>query len=132
MKTGRNERCPCGSGKKYKKCCIQQRECSNTFAPTEPKEQYCGNATERQPGDSPFDIQTESMCCLVTRLNEYDAGTLNHPEQSVSFVNGDYIVTVGDCSNIQLEGPFKSAESAFDIAREKFGAVRFMGKPQFI
>lgn len=22
MKTGRNELCPCGSGKKYKKCCI--------------------------------------------------------------------------------------------------------------
>jgi tetratricopeptide (TPR) repeat protein len=22
MKTGRNEPCPCGSGKKYKKCCI--------------------------------------------------------------------------------------------------------------
>jgi uncharacterized protein YecA (UPF0149 family) len=22
LKTGRNEPCPCGSGKKYKKCCI--------------------------------------------------------------------------------------------------------------
>ena len=22
MKTGRNETCPCGSGKKYKKCCL--------------------------------------------------------------------------------------------------------------
>lgn len=22
MKTGRNEPCPCGSGKKYKKCCL--------------------------------------------------------------------------------------------------------------
>ena len=23
-KIGRNERCPCGSGKKYKKCCIDK------------------------------------------------------------------------------------------------------------
>jgi preprotein translocase subunit SecA len=23
-KTGRNEPCPCGSGKKYKKCCLQR------------------------------------------------------------------------------------------------------------
>ncbi|WP_410176559.1 SEC-C metal-binding domain-containing protein [Sedimentibacter saalensis] len=23
MKTGRNESCPCGSGKKYKYCCLQ-------------------------------------------------------------------------------------------------------------
>jgi len=25
MKVGRNDPCPCGSGKKYKKCCIQER-----------------------------------------------------------------------------------------------------------
>ncbi|MBE0511389.1 MAG: SEC-C domain-containing protein, partial [Gammaproteobacteria bacterium] len=23
MKTGRNDPCPCGSGKKYKQCCLQ-------------------------------------------------------------------------------------------------------------
>jgi uncharacterized protein YecA (UPF0149 family) len=23
-KVGRNEKCPCGSGKKYKKCCLKQ------------------------------------------------------------------------------------------------------------
>jgi hypothetical protein len=26
LKAGRNEPCPCGSGKKYKKCCIQTQE----------------------------------------------------------------------------------------------------------
>ncbi|MFA6324964.1 MAG: SEC-C metal-binding domain-containing protein [Candidatus Paceibacterota bacterium] len=26
MKTGRNEQCPCGSGKKYKKCCMEKKE----------------------------------------------------------------------------------------------------------
>jgi len=25
-KTGRNESCPCGSGKKYKKCCIGTKQ----------------------------------------------------------------------------------------------------------
>jgi len=25
MKTGRNDPCPCGSGKKYKKCCLADR-----------------------------------------------------------------------------------------------------------
>lgn len=24
--TGRNEQCPCGSGKKYKKCCLQEKK----------------------------------------------------------------------------------------------------------
>lgn len=26
MKTGRNDPCPCGSGKKYKKCCMEKDE----------------------------------------------------------------------------------------------------------
>jgi uncharacterized protein YchJ len=26
MKSGRNDPCPCGSGKKYKQCCLQARE----------------------------------------------------------------------------------------------------------
>ena len=32
MKTGRNDPCPCGSGKKYKKCCdpIEQTTVQNT------------------------------------------------------------------------------------------------------
>src|SRR4051812_13585756 len=28
MKTGRNDPCPCGSGKKYKKCCLPKEELS--------------------------------------------------------------------------------------------------------
>jgi len=31
MKTGRNDPCPCGSGKKYKKCCLETDE-QNSFA----------------------------------------------------------------------------------------------------
>ncbi|MCP4719740.1 MAG: hypothetical protein GY860_09830 [Desulfobacteraceae bacterium] len=25
VKIGRNEKCPCGSGKKYKKCCMRKK-----------------------------------------------------------------------------------------------------------
>ncbi|MDW2054860.1 SEC-C metal-binding domain-containing protein [Vibrio sp. 506] len=28
-KVGRNERCPCGSGKKFKKCCINKKTTTN-------------------------------------------------------------------------------------------------------
>ena len=33
-KTGRNDPCPCGSGKKYKKCCISKK------APPAPQSEY--------------------------------------------------------------------------------------------
>jgi len=35
-RTGRNDPCPCGSGKKYKKCCL-------------PKEKEARRGAERQP-----------------------------------------------------------------------------------
>jgi len=34
-KTGRNEACPCGSGKKYKKCCLGQSICCEPTLTTE-------------------------------------------------------------------------------------------------
>ena len=34
MKTGRNEPCPCGSGKKFKKCCLNATKLGARRAPT--------------------------------------------------------------------------------------------------
>ena len=31
MKVGRNDPCPCGSGKKYKKCCLGKNVVSSDF-----------------------------------------------------------------------------------------------------
>ena len=31
MRTGRNEPCPCGSGKKYKACCLGHHQAADTF-----------------------------------------------------------------------------------------------------
>ena len=38
IKTGRNDMCPCGSGKKYKKCCIDKSICKVTNVNTVPIE----------------------------------------------------------------------------------------------
>ena len=32
-KIGRNELCPCGSGLKYKRCCLQQKQTTETVSP---------------------------------------------------------------------------------------------------
>ena len=34
MKAGRNEPCPCGSGKKYKKCCLGKNQAASPAQPT--------------------------------------------------------------------------------------------------
>ena len=33
MSTGRNEPCPCGSGRKYKRCCLAAEEAATAQAP---------------------------------------------------------------------------------------------------
>ena len=45
MKVGRNEPCPCGSGKKYKKCCLAKDEAIRATTP--PQAQI--DAAEMEP-----------------------------------------------------------------------------------
>ncbi len=40
MKIGRNDPCPCGSGKKYKKCCLDKQSHSSRDIPPEVKNQF--------------------------------------------------------------------------------------------
>ena len=37
MKTGRNDPCPCGSGKKYKHCCYAKDSVKHELPPDEPE-----------------------------------------------------------------------------------------------
>ncbi|WP_238343550.1 YecA family protein [Gracilibacillus saliphilus] len=52
MKTGRNDPCPCGSGKKYKKCCIDQEIVD--FKPKKTKESWTPEKVDKMTTDSIF------------------------------------------------------------------------------
>ena len=59
MSLGRNEQCLCGSGKKYKKCCIaldeQQHRCADTMAPQK------GGEPTLLPQSSPYASLKDNM-----------------------------------------------------------------------
>ena len=55
MKTGRNDPCPCGSGKKYKKCCAQKQ----AQAPSGLKPAI------RMKGGIAFDAQVDAYRAIV-------------------------------------------------------------------
>jgi hypothetical protein len=40
MKIRRNEPCPCGSGKKYKKCCLNDEDFISSIKTFQPEETY--------------------------------------------------------------------------------------------
>jgi len=46
-KIGRNELCPCGSGKKYKKCCLYARDKSDQEDTLTPLAQRINKKSER-------------------------------------------------------------------------------------
>ena len=62
MKIGRNDKCPCGSNKKYKHCCANKnvtRESSTPLSMSE--QQFLGYSRERLPDESPFDLATDAL-----------------------------------------------------------------------
>jgi hypothetical protein len=51
--TGRNDTCPCGSGKKYKKCHLQADEEKNSEALAKALEEAAAKAAEAAEGEEP-------------------------------------------------------------------------------
>lgn len=101
-------------------------------APSLAEQQFLGYSRERLPDESPFDLSTDGLCCLVMELDSLKAKTLNQMHNTDTFISGMVIVTSGECSNVQMAGPFDSLEEAFEYARIEHGAIRFQSQPEII
>jgi len=67
MKVGRNWPCPCGSGKKYKRCCIDNNE-------THGKEQVIKILSEKKdilPENREFHITKQEECRSTYTTNSF-------------------------------------------------------------
>ncbi len=73
-KVGRNQPCPCGSGKKYKQCCLQADEAARVAAlPAQPTSRVVGSADFGNDDDiDPLDRLSNGTVDLVNagRLDE--------------------------------------------------------------
>ena len=75
MKVGRNDRCPCGSGKKYKKCCLQKESQSKqiqlkVIRATSPNQNWAMDYDPQRPPDVFFDTN------VWVGMNQNDIRTL--------------------------------------------------------
>ena len=70
MKTGRNHPCPCGSGKKYKQCCLEKDEASARAS------------TMVAIGTVPADIAEELDAASNGVVDLIDAGKLDEAEKA--------------------------------------------------
>ena len=147
MKIGRNETCPCGSGKKHKKCCYLADQIKLSFArqrkigtqdehiKEEPQLiQYFGYNVPRLENESPFDLPEKGLCCMVSSVNrdiQHEINTkLDFPLLKLG--KGQWVVTANVGAEIKISGPYDSQDLAMDAAAEKFGAIRFLSTPELI
>lgn len=73
-KIGRNDPCPCGSGKKYKRCCLGKPQAAPDSAATDPETRSQADASQQPRGTPPDDAaqtqRAEDLVAAVVRWRE--------------------------------------------------------------
>ena len=93
-KVGRNDPCPCGSGKKYKKCCLDKDVYANTAGFTE---DLSPPADTGSSSDTKVSDVAQSVPELVAELKKFDLTT------SVAIVSGMMIDPIYHPNTCRLE-----------------------------
>ena len=134
MKVGRNEPCPCGSGKKYKQCCLKKEQVGrdglrSMMRDLPMADRFFGYDREAQTPEERVMISEVGLVCMVARVDAENIQMLR--QMGLNFKLGDWFVSTGAHQNTVVHGPFRVLEAAFEFAREKAGAVRMVAEPMF-
>ena len=84
QKTGRNEPCPCGSGKKYKRCCLPKDQAAEQLALAAKQPQHAASAANRMASLEPLRDSSQAADELTAASNAVidliQAGKLDEAE----------------------------------------------------
>ena len=84
-KIGRNDRCPCGSGKKYKQCCLAKDEAAERAAHMQPETAAAAQTADHLPHHHPHfcnDCNVAIDDAANTVIALIDAGKLDDAERA--------------------------------------------------
>lgn len=124
MKTGRNESCPCGSGLKYKQCCLRGPNNGSVELV-----QYIGYDKSSE-GKNPFFLSDVAIVCMVSNIVELNIEPIREMS-GIDFQLGDWFCSTGVHKKTVVHGPFGKIDDAFEFGRVTAGAVRFLAPPEF-
>lgn len=105
MKTGRNAPCPCGSGKKYKKCCMEKDQAAERV---QQEAQRTGNLPATSPQAPPSDIVAETPTTSDSEMEAWN-------ERYQTFESGDYETRIALFHQTMEEGNLMDGEMAFEM-----------------
>ena len=135
MKVGRNAPCPCGSGKKYKHCCLEREQESQAKARAMLQgvpmaDRFFGYDRQAQTPEERVMVSQTGLVCMVARIHAENIQGVRR-ETGLDFKLGDWFVSTGAHQNTQVYGPFHALEAAFKFAREEVDAIRMVGEPLY-
>lgn len=125
MNVGRNELCPCGSGKKYKKCCINKEKTTEVTSKLEKKDKIRDKEIELELMYNFFHGFRELLLKNKTHIKEYKKVRKLHGEILDSMMKYYYagkfkLEFTGDTNMQELikKQNVKTIESNFDISTD--------------
>jgi hypothetical protein len=126
MSLGRNEPCPCGSGKKYKKCCLPKDEDARPKRETEPGETVAGPRSEGDR-ETPERKPDPVVGARQARWREFKAAEYENQLSLFSRTLDDPEPMDAEAAFEMLSGIFRAAAEHRD--RDRFDAlVRSLGE----
>lgn len=129
MKLGRNAPCPCGSGQKYKRCCMAKDE--NSASSGDPiLSRFFGYDESAEASPGLLDEGLRGLVCMAFEVTQDDLPDI-HRHSAGRFKVGDWAVSTGAHEDTVVHGPFESMDAAFEFGRLEAGAVRFMSAVEF-
>ena len=113
---GRNDPCPCGSGKKYKKCCLEKESPAERARPLLPR-------PEREPIRFEADIDKLSN----SALDAIEAGRFDEAERLCERLRREYPETLDWHDRYAI---LREAQGRFEEAADHYAGARDMALRQ--
>jgi hypothetical protein len=110
--TGRNEPCPCGSGKKYKKCCIDKHR----------SEGSSHGSLEATSGGSPGPLPAYVIARIFERSEEFEEMKRREPERARLFWTPSRAAKLGTeelVARLRKLGVDPSPEAYLELAKDR-------------
>jgi hypothetical protein len=125
MKTGRNQKCPCGSGKKFKQCCLIN-DLDTQSNDSEYPQQMFGYIDKDEIEFNENLLDENGLVCMISNITVLNLDALRG-SSGIDFQLGEWFFSTGAHQDTIVHGPFESVDTALQSAAELTRAKRFLG-----
>jgi hypothetical protein len=124
MKISRNQKCPCGSGKKFKQCCLANDLDSPSNDSDYPQQMF-GYIDKEEFELNKNLLDENGLVCMISNITILNIDDLRR-STGADFQIGNWFLSTGAHEDTIVYGPLESIDIALEAALELTGANRFI------